>query len=185
MKDSILTAEVLEPYAQALLSLGQSSDLTDRFGEDASSILAAFNDSPDLREFLASPIVNLEAKRTVLQQVFGEQVHSYVQNFLNLLVDRRRIGFLEGICRQYQSLLRKLKQTVLAEVTSAIDLSDDQKHTICEKVKAMTAANQVDIETRIDPDLIGGVIIKVGSQVIDASLRGQLRRISFRLSSAT
>ncbi|NJK54387.1 MAG: hypothetical protein HC936_19370 [Leptolyngbyaceae cyanobacterium SU_3_3] len=79
MKDSILTAEVLEPYAQALLSLGQSSDLTDRFGEDASSILAAFNDSPDLREFLASPIVNLEAKRTVLQQVFGEQVHSYVQ----------------------------------------------------------------------------------------------------------
>ncbi|NJK54386.1 MAG: hypothetical protein HC936_19365 [Leptolyngbyaceae cyanobacterium SU_3_3] len=50
-----------------------------------------------------------------------------------MLVDRRRIGFLEGICRQYQSLLRKLKQTVLAEVTSAIDLSDDQKHTICEK----------------------------------------------------
>ncbi|KAM3093159.1 ATP synthase F1 subunit delta [Phormidesmis sp. 146-35] len=185
MKDSILTAEVLEPYAQALLSLAQSQDLTDRFGEDVGAILAAFNDSPDMREFLASPIVNLDAKRSVLQQVFGEQVHPYMQNFLNLLVDRRRIGFLEGICRQYQTLLRKLKQTVLAEVTSAIDLNDDQKNTIRERVKSMTSANQVDIETRIDPDLIGGVIIKVGSQVIDASLRGQLRRISFRLGSAT
>jgi F-type H+-transporting ATPase subunit delta len=185
MKDSILTAEVLEPYAQALLSLAQSQDLTDRFGEDVGAILASFNDSPDMRDFLASPIVNLDAKRSVLHQVFGEQVHPYLQNFLNLLVDRRRIGFLEGICRQYQTLLRKLKQTVLAEVTSAIDLNDDQKNTIRERVKSMTSANQVDIETRTDPDLIGGVIIKVGSQVIDASLRGQLRRISFRLGSST
>lgn len=185
MKDSILTAEVLEPYAQALLSLAQSNDLTDRFGEDVGAILSVFNESPDLRDFLANPITNLEAKRTVLRQVFGEQIHPFMQNFLMLLVDRRRIGFLEGICKQYQALLRKLKQTVLAEVTSAIELNDDQKNTIREKVKALTAANQVELETRIDRDLIGGVIIKVGSQVIDASLRGQLRRISLRLSSAT
>lgn len=185
MKDSILTAEVLEPYAQALLSLAQSNDLTDRFGEDVAAILGVFNDSPELRDFLASPVTNLDAKRTVLQQIFGEQIHPFMQNFLMLLVDRRRIGFLEGVCRQYQSLLRKLKQTVLAEVTSAIELNDDQKNVIREKVKEFTKANQVDLETRIDGDLIGGVIIKVGSQVIDASLRGQLRRISLRLGSAT
>jgi F-type H+-transporting ATPase subunit delta len=91
--------------------------------------------------------------------------------------------FLQGIGKEFQSLLRKLNGTVLAEVTSATDLTDDQKNSLREKVLAMTGARQVDLETRIDPELIGGVIIRIGSQVIDASLRGQLRRISLRLNT--
>lgn len=105
-------------------------------------------------------------------------------NFLKILVDRRRIGFLLGICQHYQSLLRKLKQSVLAQVTSAVELNEAQQQSVREKVLALTNAQQVELETKIDPDLIGGVIIKVGSQVIDASLRGQLRRIGLRLNSA-
>jgi F-type H+-transporting ATPase subunit delta len=70
-------------------------------------------------------------------------------------------------------------------VASAVELTDEQKQSVREKVIAMTSANQVELNTKIDPDLIGGVIIKVGSQVVDASLRGQLRRIGLRLSSAT
>ncbi len=185
MKDSILTAQVLEPYAQALMSLGQSDNLTDRFGEDVAGILSSWNESPDLQAFLSSPLTKADAKKAVLVQVFGEQIHPFTKSFLMLLVDKRRILFLDGICKQYQSLLRKLNQAVLAEVISTVELNDDQKNTIREQVKSMTSARQVDLETRIDRDLIGGVIIKVGSQVIDASLRGQLRRISLRLSSAT
>ncbi|MCY7323024.1 MAG: F0F1 ATP synthase subunit delta [Phormidesmis sp. CAN_BIN36] len=185
MKDSILTAQVLEPYAQALLSLGQSNNLTDRFGEDVAEILSAWNESADLQAFLSNPLMKADAKKAVLNQVFGEQIHPFTKSFLMLLVDKRRILFLDGICKQYQTLLRKLNQAVLAEVISTVELNDDQKNTIREQVKSMTSARQVDLETRLDRDLIGGVIIKVGSQVIDASLRGQLRRISLRLSSAT
>ncbi len=185
MKDGILTAQVLEPYAQALMSLGQSNNLTERFGEDVASILSSWNESPDLQAFLSSPLTKADLKKAVLNQVFGEQIHPFTKSFLMLLVDKRRIMFLDGICKQYQSLLRKLNQAVLAEVISTVELNDDQKNTIREQVKSMTSARQVDLETRIDRDLIGGVIIKVGSQVIDASLRGQLRRISLRLSSAT
>lgn len=100
-----------------------------------------------------------------------------------LLVDKRRIMFLETIGQQYLELLRKLNQVVLAEVTSAKELEDEQKQRIVEKVKGMTDANDVELKTSIDPSLIGGVIIKVGSKVIDASLRGQLRRISVSLKS--
>lgn len=184
MQGNILTSEVLEPYAQALMSLGQSNNLVDRFSEDVNNILDTLNDSEALRDFVANPLVQVDAKKSVLNQIFGESVHPFTRNFLMLLVDRRRVMFLEGICRQYQVLLRKLKQTVLAEVTSTVDLNDDQKNSIREKVKAMTGAHEVDIETTINPDLIGGVIIKVGSQVVDASLRGQLRRISLRLASS-
>lgn len=184
MQGNILTSEVLEPYAQALMSLGQSNDLVDRFSEDINNILDTLNGSEDLKSFIVNPLAKLDAKKSVLNQIFGESLHPFTRNFLMLLVDRRRVMFLEGICRQYQVLLRKLKQTVLAEVTSTVELNDDQKNSIREKVKAMTGASQVDIETTINPELIGGVIIKVGSQVVDASLRGQLRRISLRLASS-
>jgi len=185
MRGSLVSAEVLEPYAEALMSLAQSQDLTDRIGEDMRSLLNVLESSEELQQFLASPIVSAVNKKTVLQQIVGDQLHPYTLNILMLLVDRRRILFLEGICKQYQVLLRKLKQTVLAEVSSAVQLTEAQQQTVSEKVKAMTNAQQVELNIKIEPELIGGVIIKVGSQVIDASLRGQLRRIGLRLSSAT
>lgn len=185
MKGNLVGAQVLGPYAEALMSLAQSNNLTDRIGEDIAGLLNLLHESDELNQFLGNPIVKAEDKKAVLQRIGGEQFHPFTMNFLNLLVDRRRILFLEGICQQYQALLRKLKQTVLAEVTSVVELTEAQQQAVRDRVKAMTSANQVELETKIDPDLIGGVIIKVGSQVVDASLRGQLRRIGIRLSSAT
>jgi F-type H+-transporting ATPase subunit delta len=180
----ILNSQVLEPYAQALMSLGQSNNLVDRFGDDVSGILSALRDSDELRQFVANPLVSADAKKGALEQIFGESIHPFTKKFLMLLIDRRRIMFLEGICKQYQVLLRKLKQTVLAEVISTVELSDAQRGTVCDKVKALTGAHEVELETRLDPSLIGGVIIKVGSQVIDASMRGQLRRIGLSLTKS-
>lgn len=184
MSDSIITAEIVEPYAQAYMSLAQSHDLTDRFGQDVSFLLELLESSSELRQFLDNPLTKASDKKAVLQQIVGEQVHPYTLNFVMLLIDRGRILFLEGICKQYQTLLRQLRQAVLAEVTSAVELSDNQKEDIRQRVQAMTGAQQVDLEASVNPDLLGGVIVKVGSQVIDASLRGQLRRIGMRLSSA-
>lgn len=184
MKGSLLSAEILEPYAEALMSVAQSNDMTQQLGDDMAALLNLLQESSELQEFLGNPVIKAEDKKAVLQQVIGEQVHPYLMNFLRLLVDRRRIIFLEGICKHYQALLRDLNQTVLAEVSSAVELTDEQKQAVREKVMAMTNAQQVELDAQIDPELIGGVIIKVGSQVVDASLRGQLRRIGMRLSSA-
>jgi F-type H+-transporting ATPase subunit delta len=81
-------------------------------------------------------------------------------------------------------LLRQLKQIALAEVISAVRLTEAQQQAVKDRVIALTNAREVELDTKIDRELIGGVIIRVGSQVIDASLRGQLRRISLRLSGA-
>lgn len=183
MKGSLLSAQVLEPYAEALMSVAQENNLTEQFGENVAALLNLLKESPELEEFLGNPIIKGEDKIAVLQRIAGEQFHPYMMNFTKILVERRRVLFLKGICQQFQALLRKLNRTVLAEVTSAVELNDDQKQAVREKVKTMTSAEQVELDTKIDPDLIGGVIIKVGSQVLDASMRGQLRRISISLSS--
>ncbi|MBS3028610.1 MAG: F0F1 ATP synthase subunit delta [Dolichospermum sp. DET50] len=183
MKSDAATAEISQPYAQALLSIAQSQNLTEEVGEDTRTFLGLLRGSQELTNFLSNPFVKQENKKNVLKQLLGEGGNSYLRNFLLLLVDRRRIAFLEPILQQYLVLLRQLNQTVLAEITSAVPLTEAQQQAITEKVITLTKARQVELETKIDSDLIGGVIIKVGSQVIDASLRGQLRRLSLRLSS--
>jgi F-type H+-transporting ATPase subunit delta len=183
MSDNLVAAEIAEPYAKAIFSVGQSNDLVDRFGDDVGFLLGVLDESSELEGFLTNPLINADAKKNVLTQVTGETVHPFMLNFLRVLVDRRRILFLRGVCKQYQTLLREIRQTVLADVTSAVELNDSQKEGVRNKVIQMTGAQRVELDTQIDPDLIGGVIIKVGSQVIDASLRGQLRRIGLRLGS--
>ena len=182
MSGTLISSEVGEPYAQALMSLAQQNNLTDQFGDTFRDLSSLLTESKDFRDFVLNPVVKGEDKKAVLKQVLGDDANPYLVNFMMLLVDKRRIVFLEPIVEQYLNLLRKLNQTVLAEVTSATELSEAQQQSLVEKVKAIAQARDVELKTSIDPDLIGGVIIKVGSKVIDASIRGQLRRISVSLN---
>lgn len=184
MSTNTVALSIADPYAQALMSLARDQNLIDRFGEDTQATLDVMSSSPELQQFLANPILSAESKKAVLQQVVGEAVHPTFINFLKLVVDKGRVIFLETVLKQYQSLLRQLRKTVLAEVTSAVELSEDQQNRVRDRVKNMTSAEQVDLETNIDPDLLGGVIIKVGSQIVDASLRGQLRRLGMKLGAS-
>ncbi|MBW4560756.1 MAG: F0F1 ATP synthase subunit delta [Mojavia pulchra JT2-VF2] len=183
MTSKVATAEVAQPYAQALLSIAQSKNLAEEFGEDARTLLNLLSENKQLQNFIANPFIQSEDKKSIIRQILGESASPYLRNFLLLVVDKRRIIFLESILQQYLALLRQLNQTVLAEVTSAVPLTEAQQQLVTEKVLAISKARQVELETKVDRELIGGVIIKVGSQVIDASLRGQLRRLSLRLTS--
>ena len=182
MSGTLINSEVGEPYAQALMSLAEQNDLTNQFGDTFRSLSSLLSESREFRDFVLNPVVKGEDKKAVLKQVLGNDANPYLVNFMMLLVDKRRIVFLEPIVEQYLSLLRKLNQTVLAEVISATELSDEQKQNVIGKVKSLTEAHDVELKTSVDPDLIGGVIIKVGSKVIDASISGQLRRISISLN---
>lgn len=184
MRNSSASTEISEPYAEALMSAAQSQNLVEQIGADANAILTTLADSPELLQVLSSPVVESAKKKAILQQVFHNQIHPYTFNILLLLVDRRRISFITTVFEQYQALLRKLNQTVLAEVISAVALSDEQQQAVREKVKALSGAQEVELKIVIDRDLIGGVIINVGSQTVDASLKGQLRRIGLRLSAS-
>ncbi len=183
MVDEYRTGASARAYAQGLMSAAQGQNLADRIGEDMRGMLEVIRSSEELQQLLANPFVTIDAKKAILERVVGDSVHPYTRNFLKLLVDRRRILFLEGICQQYLALLRKLNQTVLAEVTAAVALSEAQQQQVREKVLGITGATSVELDIKIDPEIIGGVIIKVGSQFIDSSLRGQLRRMGISLNA--
>ncbi|PSN19845.1 F0F1 ATP synthase subunit delta [filamentous cyanobacterium CCP5] len=184
MKDTTATAEIAGPYAQALMAIAKDRNLTEQIGDQASGLLSLIKESDALNQFLASPLASPDVKKGVLKQIMGDQGDPVLMNFLMLLVDRNRVMYLGEVLEQYRALLRQLNQTVLAEVTSATELSDDQQSAIRDKVKGLTNARQVELSIEVDPSLLGGLIIQVESKVIDASLRGQLRRIGMQLSAA-
>jgi F-type H+-transporting ATPase subunit delta len=181
--DSTITLEVVAPYAQALMSIAKDSNVVEQIGEETRSLLELLESSEELRRFLTSPLIEPKAKKGALQQITADQVNPMVTNFLMILVDRNRVMYLGDVLRQYQVLLRELNQTVIAEVASAVELSEAQQEAIKQRVMQISGARQVDLAVQQDPSLLGGLIIKVGSQVIDASLRGQLRRIGMQLGA--
>ncbi|MEB3291317.1 MAG: ATP synthase F1 subunit delta [Leptolyngbya sp.] len=184
MKDGTTTSEVALPYAKALMAIAQDNGVVDAIGDEVSSLLELLRSSDELSQFLGNPLIDPEAKKGALGRLTEGQVNPAVTTVLLLLVDRNRIMYLEDVLEQYQVLLREIKQTVLADVVSAVPLSEEQTSTIRERVAALSGAQNVELSVQVDPDLLGGLIVKVGSQVIDASLRGQLRRIGMQLATA-
>ncbi|MFS8856618.1 ATP synthase F1 subunit delta [Synechococcus sp. H55.7] len=177
-----MAAKVVDPYAEALVSLASAQGLMDTFEADIRFMAAVLQATPELGQFLASPLIKAEAKKNLLQQVFADQIHPLLLNALKLLCDRRRIMFLEAVCRRFLELQRKLQDIVLAEVTTAVPLTEAQQQSIRERVRDFTQTRGVELQIAQDPTLLGGVIIKIGSQVIDLSLRGQLRRLALQLA---
>lgn len=172
------------PYADAFLQLAQSSGETETVIAQSRDLLAIWQESPDLREAMKSPVLDPEAKKKALLALFGKDLSPTFLNLLKLLADRRRIGMLDAVLARMLELHRDQNGIALATITSASPLSDAQRDQLADKVKAVAGTEKVEIVTAVDPSLIGGFVLRVGSKVIDASLQGQVRRLGLALASA-
>ena len=183
INSSFLKASI--PYAEALFGASQSAHLADSTGDDLKLILEFIEKPSDLKEFLANPLIAIKAKKNVLNKLFSDQISDQVLNFLYILADRRRIFLLSSITQYYFFLINKLHLVALAQVNTAFRLSQAQKQLLKDKLKDVTGSKQIELIEKIDPELIGGFVIKIGSKVIDMSLDGQLAQISFYLNGSS
>jgi len=176
---------ITTPYAEAFLQLSEAAGDTDEVVTQARELLALWNESPELRQAMASPVLEIAAKKAAITKLFSDQVSPTFLNLLKLLADRQRIGYLNSVLERFLDLYRDQNQIALATVTSAEALSDDQLARITDQVKAVAGTDKVEINAAVDPALIGGFVLKVGSKVIDASLSGQVRRLGLALAKVS
>ena len=176
---------ITTPYAEAFLQVADGRNETDEIVDQARQVLALWNQSPELRDAMASPVLEVEAKKAALQSLFEGQVTPSFLNLLKLLADRQRIGFLDAVLDRLLELYRDQRHISLAQVTSATALTDDQQAQIALKIQAVVGTDKLEIKHQVDPALIGGFIVSVGSQVIVASLSGQVRRLGLALAKVT
>jgi len=175
---SIVLSKVAEPYAEALLDLAKSNDSLKETTNDMNIVSQFLANSSDLKKFLGNPLITRDAKKNVVKDILGEQVSASTLKFLLLLVDRNRIEVLESIAQKFLELSYKQESIEIAKITSSIQLSAEQQKEIAEKLKLITGAKQIKLALKIDPQLIGGFTIEIGSKLIDTSIRGQLRQSS-------
>jgi len=180
---SIVLSKVAVPYAEALLDLAQSNDSLKETTNDMNFVSQILADSSDLKKFLGNPLITKDAKKNTVKDIFGEQIDASILKFLWLLVERGRIEVLESIAQRFLELSFKQESIEIAKITSSIQLSSQQQKDISEKLKVLTRAKQIKLALKVDPSLIGGFTIEIGSKMIDTSIRGQLKQISSLLSA--
>ena len=141
---------------------------------------------PDsFRKAMASPVLEVDAKKAVLEKLFSDQLTPSFLNLLKLLADRQRIGVLDAVLDRMLELYREQRNIALANVISATALNEEQQAELSKKVQAVAGTDKLEFNLSVDPDLIGGFVVKVGSKVIDASLAGQVRRLGLALAKVS
>ena len=176
---------ITTPYAEAFLQVAESRNEVDEIVSQSKSILEIWSQSLDFRDAMSSPVLEIEIKKLILEKIFANQVTPSFLNLLKLLADRQRIGILNSVLERLLELYREQRNIALATVTSATALNDDQQGEIMKTVQSVAGTDNLELDLKVDPALIGGFVINVGSKVIDASLSGQVRRLGLALAKVS
>jgi len=161
-------------YANAVFELARDQKAVDAVSSDLAGLRRAVETSPDLARLVRSPVFSAEDHAKALKAILEKMgVHPLTIKFVLLLAQKRRLFVLNQIITAYESLVAKSRGETEAEVTSARHLKDDEIAELKAVLKSKLG-KEPRLHSRIDPTLLGGLIIKVGSRMIDSSLRTKL-----------
>lgn len=169
-------------YARALFEAAQEHGRVEAVQRDLSAFAGAVEGSPELAQFLANPQVDPTAKAGVLAEL-SEGADELVRNFLRLIAGKGRAGQVAGIRDEFQALVDRAQGRVAVELTTAFELSDEEASAIVSQIE-QASGQSVEAVRRVDPALIGGMVLQAGSLRVDASVRGRLERLRQGLVSS-
>lgn len=169
-------------YAKSLIDLSNEQNALEALKNDMVFVERVIDQNPELEAILKNPIVPLEKKAGILDNVFGGKVHQITKAFLKLIVSKGRSAILFATSKAFLSQYNVIKGIVTAEVTSAIELTEVNRAEIEQIVKKDFSANEVVIKEKVSDRLIGGFILKVGDRQFDASISSGLNKLKKEFS---
>lgn len=170
-------------YASALYETARRVDAVDRVAEDLQLVGSTMNANPQLAETLVQRVAPDSAKRGILRRLFAERVHSLTLEFLLLLVDKRRESVALAVAPAFRKIADERQGIVRASVTSAVQLTEAEVAEARSALERLTG-RQVDVDVTVQPDILGGLLVRVGDRVIDGSVKGQIARLRKALTGA-
>lgn len=169
-------------YATALFEAALERRKLEPVRDELAQIVAAEAEVPELRELLRNPQVDPRARRAALEDVLADS-DELLRNFLLVLADKGRAAQLEEIANEFERLVAKHEGIVHAELTTAVELSDEDAQALLRRIED-ASGRKVEATRSVDPGLIGGIVLQVGSRRLDASVRGRLDRLRRELVTA-
>lgn len=170
-------------YAKALFDVAKEKNVLKEIKGDIQGILGVFKSSPELNYLLTSPVYTPAQKRKVLQDTFAKLVDEVTLSFLNMLVDNKREAFLKNIALYFNDLVKKDLGIMQVSIKSAAELSAEAQQVLVKAVKK-TYNKEVEIETSIDQNLIGGFVLRIDDKELDASVATSLQKIKRELTES-
>jgi F-type H+-transporting ATPase subunit delta len=183
MSANPLASKIAAPYARALFDFSVDKNIMHQITADFQNLEIFLDESSELTDYLNNPLVNQAAKGEVLTKILKSQVNSETFKFLMVLVNRDRINLLKSVITNYLELVYETASIKTIEVVTAIEFSNAQKNTLIQKLKELTNAREIKLEITVDPNLIGGFLIKTESKVIDFTVKNQLQQLAKHLDS--
>jgi F-type H+-transporting ATPase subunit delta len=168
-------AVVARTYARALFGAARDAGRIDEVQTELEAFVAALDEVPELRELLRNPELDPPAKAEALEALL-EDADELVRNFLRLVAEKGRATLIDEIAREYYALVAAEEQILNVELTTAYELSDEEAASIVRQIEE-SAGRRVEASRSVDPELVGGLVLKAGSLEVDSSVRGRLDRL--------
>jgi F-type H+-transporting ATPase subunit delta len=173
---------IAKRYAKALFEIAEETKKLEKITNDVGFIDSLIRSSRELQLFLKSPIIKEDKKREVLKEIFSDsRVDPVTLKFIMLLVEKKREDILHDIVKVYQQIYDEKMGIVSAEVVTAVEVGERLKKKIEQKILELTGAKKVKASYRVDPSIIGGIVIRVGDTVYDASIRRRIQLLREQL----
>ncbi len=177
-------ASVAGRYASALFELATDENAVGDVERDLNTFQQLFDESSDLRGVLASPVLSTEDQGKAVAAVLAKMNASTVTtNLFQLITKNRRLSIAPDVVRAFRALAAKARGEVTAEVISAAPLNDEQTAELKATLKE-SVGKDVQLSTEVDPSLLGGLVVKIGSRMVDSSLRTKLATMKAALTSS-
>jgi F-type H+-transporting ATPase subunit delta len=168
-------------YAEALLAVAEDKHAVTETGDELSHFVSdVLGQAPEIESFFVSPVVGKKAKTVALEAALPGHVSDVMRGFFTILNRNNRLDLLRGIAAAYRELLDSRAGLVPVTVTSAVELSDSQRSSLTGALNDILRKQPV-IRVRVDPELLGGLVVKIGDRVIDTSVRTRLQSLRNRL----
>jgi F-type H+-transporting ATPase subunit delta len=172
-------------YATALFELARDNKAVDAVKKDLDQFDALANGSADLNRLVRSPVFGADEQLKALSAILAKAgITGLAANFLRVITTNRRLFAVRDMIRAYRALVARHKGEVTAQVTVAEKLNDKNLDALKSALKSVTGGKDIDLEVEVDPAIIGGLIVKVGSRMVDSSLRTKLNSIKFAMKEA-
>lgn len=177
------SSRIAQIYARAIYQSAADAGILSQVAEDLRLVSETWQTSPEFRQFLQHPELSADAKKMAVRRIFADRIHPVTANFLDVLLDRGRESAIGGIAGDFQQLWDQARGIAHAMVETAAPLSAEDTAQLVKKLSRVTGQTVV-VETRTNPALLGGIVVRIGDRVFDASLVRQLARLGGRLRGA-
>jgi len=169
-------------YARALFEAAQEADRVDAVSSDLGALATAGDDVPELRAFLRNPQIEPAGKAALLEQL-AAGADELVRNFVRLVAEKGRAGELPEIAKELDALVARAQNRLAVELTTSYELSEEEAQSIVQTIEK-ASGRTVEATRTVDPGLIGGIVLQIGSHRADGSVRGRLERLRHELATA-